>query len=626
MVFFSFIFFYLFAGYLLTSYYFYQPSFALQNRDFFEEKLRNCEIVEPIFVRAKSVKAVVQIEDQKGILYFQKDTHSIQLKPGDIIQIQSSLKRIDPPKNPEVFNYRLYMQRRGILLTAYISGEKWRYVGKNEIQRLKNRAYTIQQSLTQILKENGLTGSEYHVATAILLGDDDTMEPELKAEYSNAGVSHILSVSGMHVGIIFMILNYILMPLDWNKKTRYLKTGILLITIWIYAAITGLSPSVIRSATMFTFVLLGAVLHRKTNIFQSLYASLFILLIINPLLIFDVGFQLSYLAVFGIVFFQKPIESLYQPKTKMGNYVWSLCSVSIAAQLSTFPISIFYFHQFPNYFLLANLMVIFLSFCIMVCGIAVLAVSFIPLICTLLAKLLQLLISWMNQIIEFIQQLPGAVTENLSVSKSQMLMLYLCILLFFITFKNKNKRALIAGLLTFLIFWISNSYDLYQSKRKSESIVFAASKNHVLLFRDRGNGIILSDSIAEKASPIYRFSIQNYMIKEKINPHFLNFNQDTIIGDFYKKRDLVLFKNKKILLLTSNTNIASYSKISFDYVYLVDPKINVVTILNGVHCKKIIWGEEIPIYLEKQWIEWCKKNKISYHSTREKGAFIEVKR
>ena len=622
MVFFSFIIFNLFAGYLLTSYYFYQPSFALQNRDFFEEKLRNCEIAEPVFVRAKSVKAVVQIEDQKGILYLQKDTQSIQLKPGDIIQIQSSLKRIDPPKNPEVFNYRLYMQRRGILLTAYVSGEKWKYVGKNESLNLKNRSYKIQQKLSQILEENGLTGSEYQVATAILLGDDDTMEPELKAEYSNAGVSHILSVSGMHVGIIFMLLNYILMPLDWNKKTRYMKTGILLIIIWFYAAITGLSPSVIRSATMFTFVLIGAVLHRKTNIFQSLYASLFILLNINPLLIFDVGFQLSYLAVFGIVFFQKPIESWYRPKTKVGNYFWSLCSVSIAAQLSTFPISIFYFHQFPNYFLLANLMVIFLSFCIMVCGIAVLAVSFIPFICTLLAKLLQLLISWMNQIIEFIQQLPGAVTENLSISLSQMLMLYLCILLLFIAFKNKNKSALIAGLLTFLIFWISNSYDVYQSKRKSESIVFAASKNHVLLFRDRGNGIILSDSIADKGSPIYRFAIQNYMIKEKINPHFLNFNQDTIIGDFYKKGDLVLFKNKKILLV-KDQNWKRYEGHTVDYIFLIDKKIHLADLVKKVSFCQLIWDEQIPIYQEERWLDYCEKNNVNYYSVRQKG-FLKI--
>ena len=580
----------------------------------------NVEIIEPVFERAKSVKTIVQNNGQKILLYIQKDSMALQLKPGDILRIDLLLKTIDPPKNPASFNYREYMKRKQIIYTAYVSTDQWLWVDYNRSFNIKHWAYQVQQKLSQIFVQYGLSGKEYQVAAAILLGNDDTMEPELKSTYSNAGVSHILSVSGMHVGIIFMILNHLLIPLEWYKKTRYLKTGILFLSVWLYATITGLSPSVIRSASMFTFVLTGAMLHRKTNIYQSLYASLFILLLINPLLIFDVGFQLSYLAVFGIVFFQKPIESLYQPKTKMGNYVWSLCSVSIAAQLATFPISIFYFHQFPNYFLLANLMVIFLSFCIMVCGIVVLAVHFFPLICNLLAKLLQLLISWMNHIIEFIQQLPGAVTENLSISITQMLMLYLCIILIFIALRNKNKRALQAALLTLLMFWISYTIDIQQSRKKTESIIFATSKTPALLFRDQGFGIILSDSITDHTNPLYRFSIQNYILKEKIDPFFIQSNQDTIWGDFYKKGDLIVFKNKKILMVKDH-NWKRYEGHKVDYIFLINKNIHIADLVKKVSFRQLIWDEQIPIYQEERWLDYCKKNNVNYYSVRENGYY-----
>ncbi|HNX21013.1 MAG TPA: ComEC/Rec2 family competence protein [Bacteroidales bacterium] len=612
--------FYFLAGFLFTFFRFYTTT-SLNQTILEDEKVRIAEVIDPIFEREKTMKTIIKTDENKVLIYIQKDSNALKLQPGDLILIQAKFKKIEAPKNPDSFDYQTYMQRKGISLTTYVSNQNWSYYGRNQSFNLTYWAYKIQQRLSKIFRDHGLKGDEYQVAAAILLGNDDTMEPELKAVYSNAGVSHILSVSGMHVGIIFMILNYLLLPLDWNKKTRYLKTGILFFSIWLYSAITGLSPSVIRSATMFSFVLIGAVLKRKTNIFQSLYASLFIILVFNPLLIFDVGFQLSYLAVFGIVIFQKPIGNLVHPKTRIGNYFWSLCSVSLAAQISTFPISIFYFHQFPNYFLLANLFVIFLSFCIMICGTAVLAVSFIPSLCDLLSKILNLLIHWMNGITTAIQELPGALSENLSLSTLQMFLLYVLIIFLMITFRYKNKKTLFASLLTLMLFLILLTFDSYKTFHQSQWMVFSIPKENALLFHDHGNTILLSETMVDQENATYRFSIHNFVTKNRMDPVFLSWNQDTLIGDFYKRGDLILFKNKKILLLTSSTNIASYSRIPFDYVYLVDPKINMVTILNSVHCKKIIWGEKIPIYLEKRWIECCKTNKISYHSTREKRAF-----
>ena len=166
--------------------------------------------------------------------------------------------------------------------------------------------------------------------------------------------------------------------------------------VWLYAHITGLAPSVTRSATMFTFVAVGQLLQRNTNVFHSLFASAFILLVVNPLLIFEVGFQLSYLAVAGIVLFQPKLAAVYRCRTRIGRYFWELLTVSVAAQLGTSPVSIYYFAQFPNYFMLSNLSVIALSFAVIITGVVLLPVSFIPLIPKYLTWILTMEIKAMN--------------------------------------------------------------------------------------------------------------------------------------------------------------------------------------------------------------------------------------
>jgi len=180
-------------------------------------------------------------------------------------------------------------------------------------------------------------------------------------------------------------------------------------------------------------------LRRNTNIFHSLFASLFILLIINPLLIFETGFQLSYTAVFGIVIFQQKFVGLWEPKSKIINYFWNLITVSVAAQLATFPLSVYTFGQFPNYFLLANLSVITLSFVVVVSGVCLLAVSFIPVVSNCLAWLLTREIRLMNFLIQSIEKLPGSVTENIHITWVQMLLIYLCIIFFYLLFQKKKK-------------------------------------------------------------------------------------------------------------------------------------------------------------------------------------------
>lgn len=608
----------LFAGYVSSSLVFHQPFSSLNDPKWDQKRVTVATLVEPPQIREKSIKTIVCIEDQKVLLYIQKDSNALQLQYGDLIVLKTQLKKIDPPKNPSGFDYKQFMKRKGVVFTGYLNEKQWIFTGENHGNFIRKISISTQQQLSAILEKSGLSGDEYSVAAAILLGNDDTMEPDLKAEYSNAGVSHILSVSGMHVGIIFMILNYLLIPFNWIKRFRYLKPIILFFAIWSYANITGLSPSVVRSATMFSFVLMGTLFSRRTNIYQSLYASLFIILIAEPLLIFDLGFQLSYLAVFGIVIFQKPISNIYAPKTKVGNYFWSLTSVSIAAQLSTFPISVYYFHQFPNYFLLANLAVIFLSFCVMLAGTAVIGFSFSLWVSHFLAQILELLIRIMNQVIHFIQKLPGAITENISITFIQMVLLYFLIATFFVAVKERYKIAFFFSLGILLVFVVFTTVIKFQNSTRSEWVLFSIPKTSALLFHERGNGILLSDSNLSKTHKNYKYSIKNHTINHKINPTFFPIDQDTTFQNFCKKGDLIYFKGKTILIAQHPVEADS---IRVNFVYLYRPKINIEQFLSVVHFDLLLMDETISLKQEKKWIEACKRRKLNYYSVRENGAF-----
>jgi len=434
-------------GFSITNFHFSKPFSPEEEEYIFNHKNWCVTIVEEPIEKQRSYKLIVRIEksfegkniEKKALLYIQKDSLSKELHYGDRLFITTSFSFVEKQRNPEAFDQQKYLRRKGIYLTGYVSSEGWRKIETAPVNPIKKTALKIQQMLAAHFATSGLVGAEYDIITAILLGADETMDAELKSQYASAGVSHILSVSGMHVGIMFMLVNFILQPLNYSRKTKFLKAVIILLFIWFYAAVTGLSPSVQRAAVMFSFATCGTLLERNTNIFHSLFASLFILLLVSPLLIFEIGFQLSYLAVFGIVLFQKPIFKLIKVKTFIGRYLWELASVSIAAQLATFPISVYYFGQFPNYFLISNLSVIFLSSLIMMTGILTLFFSFWPLLSSAVGWILTYEIKLMNWIIKVVESLPGAVTEGLHYSISQTFLLY-CIIAFLFYFALKKKN------------------------------------------------------------------------------------------------------------------------------------------------------------------------------------------
>ena len=514
------------------------------------------------------------------------------------------------------------MQRRGIFYSGFVNEYAWKRIENKPGNKVKFLAQATRNRLTDIYISAGMSGEELDILKAILLGDDDTLDPELKTSYSSAGVSHILCVSGMHVGVIFMIINFLLKPLDLFRRSRILKTILVMLVIWIYAHITGLAPSVTRSATMFTFVAIGQLLRRNTNIFHSLFASMFILLIINPLLLFEVGFQLSYLAVAGIVLFQPKLAAVYTCKTRFGNYIWGLVTVSVAAQLGTSPISIYYFARFPNYFLLSNLSVITLSFAVIITGISLLPLSLIPVIAQYASWLLTKEISLMNRIIRFIEQLPHAVTENIDYHIIQVLILYgvigcVCLLLY-----RKSRKTFLSACTLFTLFCVSFAVRKIQLNSETGFLAYHIRKCSAIGFQSQGHMVLFSDSIRNNEDDLYRYNIGNHARKHHLKVLVIPLDTFAFESPFLCKRgNFIRFNDRNYFILTKNQKNISQdenTRLGIDCLLLhQNPRIPPDEMMAQLPFRKVVADGSNSAYFVEKWRSFCAEKGIPFQNSGE---------
>ena len=562
----------------------------------------------------------------RALLYIQSDSAARTLTRGDLLFLSAALRPPAPPMNPYAFDYRKYLLRKGVSHTAYVDARSWLLLEHNSRLSPVTFAAALQSRFSELYAANGLTGSEYSVITAILLGNDDTMDVDLKAGYSAAGVSHILCVSGMHVGIIFMILNFLLKPLDYSRRLRFLKSLLLIGAVWFYAALTGLSPSVQRSATMFTFMTAGGLLRRNVNVFHSLFASMFVLLLFNPLLIFEIGFEMSYLAVFGIVLFQPRLAALFAPKTRIGRYFWELICVSVAAQLATFPLSVFYFGQFPNYFLLSNLSVMSLSFIVIVTGVTLLAVSWWPAVAGGVGWILTREIRLMNGIISFITALPGSVTDHLSVTLLQTVLIYGTIILLFLFLVKKIKTLNYCALSLIIVLLLTFSLGKFQRLSCQELTFYSINNRTVVGVNQHGEGLLLLDSAARVSSDWYDFNVKNHEYRQGIRNQFVNMDSSFCSGQLCMKNSFLCFGDKTIYFLSQrNWLYPETPPLPVDYLFVQDnAKISLNRLLKTFEIKKVIIGSAVSPYREKRWVDSCEARNIPVYSLRKSG-YLTVK-
>ncbi|TWI98124.1 competence protein ComEC [Mucilaginibacter frigoritolerans] len=438
----------------------------------------------------------------------------------------------------------------------------------------------LRQRLVEKLKLNMCDTNAIAVASTLILGYKADLSNDVLQAYSKTGTVHVLSVSGAHVAIIYAMLAVMLGFLDKYKRGKLIKAFIIILLIWYYSMLSGFSPAVCRAAVMISMVIIGKTFSRYINTLNILAISAFVLLIYDPFFITDVGFQLSYLAVFGLIVFQPLVYKWFTVKNRWLDKLWALCSVSIAAQVITFPLSAFYFHQFPVYFLISNLFIVIPSTIIMYSGILYLLLPKIPVISVSIALILEKTIILMNKGLAIVEHTPYASINKIWITVSEYLLLYIIIITLFSFLYYKKNRLLKSSLMAALLFSLIFNINYIMLIRK-ENITWLNLKKHKgIIFKYGNAAIVLSD--LKPVDKVYQYSIQPYLDSCRVNnTRVIQMNEDMHIAWFRKKYNYIQFFNKKIFIADRPLhNQKQTNKLLVDYVYLSDYQKNTLNDLN----------------------------------------------
>ena len=481
----------------------------------------------------------------KLIAYFPKKNRAKLPSVGDVFYFKGQVNQIEPPSNPYQFNYKSYLNKKGINHQIFLS------LNQINIKNNKLSLYGIAQKTRALfirnLRKSGLQENELSIVSALLLGDKQSLSLEAKDSYGKAGAMHVLAVSGLHVGIILVILTFVFNFIFGKSKNTIIKTILTVLFIWAFAFVTGLSISVMRSAVMFSFIAVGGVLKHKISIYNTIALSAFVILLINPLFVFDVGFQLSYLAVIGIIILHPKIDNLVYIKNNYLNHAWSITVVSIAAQIATLPISIYYFHQIPVYALLSNLFVIYLATLLLILGIVSILISFIPPLLFLVYWLLHPVIYALNFIVTTVANLPYTTLNHLHISLFEVFLLYSIIIMLYLYFNTKTIRNLNISLTFMAVLLFSDHIENYQLKHKSAIYIYNI-KNQLVL-----------NTLSAKTNNLQLSANDSLTIKKLIGQLKNNWSAldvpKTNINYLQKKRNYILqIENTKIAVINVPIN------------------------------------------------------------------------
>ncbi|MGQ7868511.1 ComEC/Rec2 family competence protein [Sunxiuqinia sp. sy24] len=427
--------------------------------------------------------------DQTVLAYFEKKDSVSQLQPGNQIAARCRLQRIQNQGTPYGFDYQKFMANRQIYYSTYISTNNFNLIQNSRSQSLLLQAERLRSSLINQLRRYIKNDESLQVISALTLGYRKELSPETRSYFASTGAMHVLAVSGLHVGMIYLFLTSLFGFLKRSGLGRLFFVLTIGLLLWFYALLTGFSPSVQRATVMFTFILIGNSLKRPAAIYNSIAASAFILLLFNPNILFEVGFQLSYAAVTSIVFFFPRLEAIFQPRHKFLQRLWQLFCVSLSAQIGTFALSVYYFHQFPMYFWLSNFLVIPAAYLILGGTVLFFLFSAFSWIAGILASLVAAVTFTTTFLLRQTEELPYSLIEDISLSAPQLVFLLAMgsSLLFFI--KLKRKGFFFAAIALFGCFLLSGFAQNLQLFNQRKCIIYAHNEQ-IHLINGRKNYLL----------------------------------------------------------------------------------------------------------------------------------------
>lgn len=504
------------------------------------------------------------------LLYFPKDSATATLRRGDELLIYA---RLAPPTNngnPDEFDYARYLKRKGCSGTAYVPAGRWRKTGHDTSRTFRQIALDYREKVVDLYRRLGFAGDDLAVLSALTVGDKEELSDDIVETYSVAGASHVLALSGLHIGFLYALFWFVLSPL-W-RRWRWLKPFLLLLLVLFlagFAFFTGLSSSVVRSVVMFSLLALAALQPEKPLTLNTLAATAFLMLLCRPVWLFDVGFQLSFSAVTAIVLVQPKLQALWRTDNRFLRYVWGLMTVSVAAQLGTAPLVAFYFSRFSTHFLLTNLWVIPMVSLILYAAVLMLVLTPFPWVQHLVVGAVERLIAMQNEGLRWIEHLPGAAIDGIWLDGWGVCLIYLFFAMSYCAFLRCTARNVCLSLLALLALVSWHAYSII-SNAPRQSIAFYNVRGcpAVHCLTDGSHSwLVCADSLPD-VSRLHR----------TLSPHWnrLRLEAPQLVDGDYSSSNLlvrnriVFYAGKCVCLLCDDRwrNLKSDRPLTVDYLYV----------------------------------------------------------
>lgn len=583
----------------------------LKSEDFNAIIFKIEERLKPDSYNDKYIVSVNSFNDKtatgKLLINVKRDSSNIPLSVDNLAFTSSELQVIQKPLNPHQFDYSKYLELKQVYHQLYLKQDELLLLSDSKTT-IYGYADELRTAINTKLLAAGFKNEALSIMNALLLGQRQTIDKSIYNNYVNSGTIHILAVSGLHVGIILWILNFIFRPLLYLKYGNYIRPLILVTILWSFAIVAGLSPSVTRAVTMFSIISIAMHLKRPTNIYNTLVISAFLILLVKPTFLFSVGFQMSYLAVLGIVSVQPILYKLWKPKYYVFNKLWQIFTVTLAAQAGVVPISLFYFHQFPGLFFVSNIVVIPFLGLILGLGLLVIALALLNVLPNAIVVAYSFIIDSLNRFIAWVAQFEDFLFRDIPFTLLLVICSYFLIMTLVQVYKFKNFKWIALSLFGIICFQGVYFYNRYKTQhdafivfnKSRHSMIGQKNKNHLLLHHNLDTLKQITDNV-----------VKNYIVGETIDSISVN-----------RLESIYQFKNKKILIIDS---LGVYQGLSFRPNYILlrnSPRCNLNRVIDSLDPKLIIADASNYKSYVKLWMATCKDKKIPFHYTYEKGAFI----
>ncbi len=587
-------------------------------------------IDEPLSEKLHSFKAIVFVKaivnDKKIIpakgkllVFFKKNKSQPNLHYGDLILINKIPEAIKNSGNPGAFDNKRYQNFQQIYDQVFLTDSEYVSLNQHSFNHLNKFIYSLQiftiEGLRRYIKNDDET---LGIAEALLIGYKNDLDKDLVQAYSNTGVVHIIAISGLHLGLIYMVLLWLFDRIPFIKRFKIFKSISIISCLWIFSLLTGASASVLRSAVMFTCIIIGKTIKRQSSIYNSLAASAFILLCYNPYFLWDVGFQLSYLAIIGIISLQKPIHQLLYFETYLLKKIWEMSSITIAAQIITFPICLYYFHQFPNVFLISNLIAVPLSTVILFSEIILICFSWIPFLGIYLGKFIEVSIWLMNYLIICFNKIPFAICKNIYANLFSTYVLYalvICILCWLIL---ENKKFIKYAFVFSILFTSIHAIASIHLTQQKKIIVYNAPRKQAIDLAYKNEYYFCGDSDLNNPISTKNILLQPsrsyFQLSQPVND-LPALTQNQYLWQFYGKRFFILDTNLVFPSLTT--------KLQVDFLIVSkNPKMKIIDAAQFMDTKLVVFEASNSLWKIEKWKKECDALNLPYYSIPEKGAFV----